>query len=225
MKKTVLFKRRQVWLPTFLGGIVIFFLLTGISLFILRNLAIFLAYSDPVKGDILIVEGWLGESTLLKAFNKFKEGDYQYLITTGGPVKGKINPDYSSYAEKAGAFLVSKYLDKSKLIVIPTPATALNRTFLSAVMVREWFRENEYTVSSFDLFTGDVHARRTHILYKLAFQPDIKIGIIAAAPHGFHLHSWWKTSYGAKSVFTEVAGLVWVTCCFDPGEYESHQEK
>ena len=220
-----LFRRRQIILPTLLGFTVIILLITSISLFILKNMASFLAHNAPVNGQYLVVEGWLGEHALLEALTLYKTGHYQFLITTGGPDNRQINAEYKSFAEKAATFIRDQGFDETKLIVIPTPASAQERTFLSAVMVRNWLAKNKITHLELDVFSGDVHARRTHKLYKMAFGDDAKVGIFAAQANGFELQHWWRTSEGAKSVLTESAGLLWVTCCFNPGEIGSHQEK
>jgi len=220
-----LFRRREILLPTLLGFVIIILFTVAITLIILKNMATFLAHNEPVQGQYLIVEGWLSEPALLEALTTYKTGGYKFLITTGGPDTRHINPLHETYAEQSAAFIQNRGFDDSNLIVIATPASAQNRTFLSAVMVRDWLTANSTVKSTIDVFSGDVHARRTHKLYKMAFADEIKIGIIAAQANGFDLQYWWQTSEGAKAVLTESAGLLWVTCCFNPGKRGSHQEK
>ena len=74
MKNNLFFKCRQVWLPTFLGSILIIVVSLLIIMLALKNLAMFLAYDDPI-------EGWVGKLALLEAINTFKTGQYQYVIT------------------------------------------------------------------------------------------------------------------------------------------------
>ena len=220
-----LFKRRQVLMPTLFGFVVIVLVMATLSLAILKNMALFLAYTAPVQGQYLVVEGWIGEPALLEALTIYKTGKYQFLVTTGGPDNRHIDALHKTFAEQSAAFIRDQGFDDTKLIVIATPASAQNRTFLSAVMVRDWLTENVATTSDLDVFSGDVHARRTHKLYKMAFADNTKIGIIAAQANGFDLQYWWRTSEGAKSVLAELIGLIWITCCFEPGKYGSHQEK
>jgi len=219
----VFFKQRLVWLPTLWGLVIILLILTATVLFAFKNIAFYLAVNKPVAARYLIVEGWLGEPALLEAIQVFNSGAYELLITTGGPDTRRVNPEYNSFAEKSAAFIAESGFDTHKLIIIPTPASAQDRTYLSAVMVRDWF-ESQAISPSITLFSGDVHARRTHLLYQMAFNDDT-IGIISASPNDFDLQSWWQTSAGAKSVLTESAGLVWTWCCFYPGDKGSHQEK
>jgi len=220
-----LFKRRQVWLPTFLGLIVFTVVIATVLNVVFRNIGYFLAQDKPINGQYLVVEGWLAEPALLTAIAQFKQGDYRLLIATGGPDNRHVNPVYATYAEQASAFLSEHGIENKQLITIPTPASAQDRTYLSAVLVREWFKENKLDHANIDLYSGDVHARRSYSLYRMAFADKANIGIIAAEPNNFSLQHWWRTSEGAKSVLAETAGLIWINCCFSPGDYGSHQEK
>lgn len=225
MSKFALFRKRHIWVPTIWGALLILVLLTINSMLLLRQLAVILAPTDPVSDrTYLVVEGWQNEDSLLAALAIFNAEEYQYMITTGGPNSRFLSPVHASYAEQAGAFMLEQGLDAEKLIMIPTPESAQERTYLSAVMVREWLDLKGTELTELNIHTSHVHARRTRSLYQEAF-PNFKIGIYAAIPDSFELHKWWQTSDGAKSVITEVIGNVWVACCFHPGEPGSHYEK
>ena len=119
---------------------------------------------------------------------------------------------------------MSHGLVAEKLVSIPTPASAQNRTYLSAVMVRDWFSQQGIKVNELDVFTQGVHARRTRFLYELAL-PASSIGIYANEPEGYQLPTWWKNSQGAKTVLTEIIGFIWTVYFFEPGAVGSHQER
>ena len=187
----------------------------------LRNLAHYLALTEPMHGDYLIVEGWVDESSLSQAHKVFIKGRYKYLITTGGLDK---HCKLESYAEKSARYFMSKGLPADKIIVIPTPESAQARTFLSAVMVRKWFQERSINDAVLDVFTEAVHAKRTHFLYKLAFRSTADVGVYASVPTRYELPIWWKTSDGAKLTLTELFGFIWAICFFEPAELNSHSE-
>jgi len=193
-----------------------------------KNIAYYLALTKPVHGRYLVVEGWLKQPELDQALKVFSQanGQYKYLLTTGGPDKRFSNASNLSYAEQSAQYFISKGFARENLIVIPTPESAQARTFLSAVMVRDWFDENPHTETiSIDVFTATVHARRTYLLYEMALRSTIDIGIYASTPTDFGLSHWWETSAGAKSVIMELLSLIWTVCFFDPGESGSYQEK
>lgn len=190
-----------------------------------KQLGFFLAKNDPIDGQVLIVEGWLDEYALLKAKTIFEQGKYQLLITSGGPDTGQLNPDYASYAEKAAVFLVRQGLNKQLVKAVPAPASAQNRTFLSAVMVRDWLTREYPQINQFDVVSLGVHARRTQQLYQTAFNDTTSIGIYAVNTKRYRIDQWWKTTEGLKAVLAEVLGIGYNLCCFDPGEKHSHQER
>jgi len=227
MPKELFLKQHTIWLPKW--WVVVLIGITGVCLLLFgaKNVANYLAVSEPKHGNYLVVDGWLETSALDQALQVFHHANnrYKYLVTIGGPDTRSPNLEHLTYAEQSARYFLSKGVDKGRIIVISTPASAQARTYLSAVKLRDWLIEKGKENVVIDVFTGGVHARRTLFLYKLAFRSDIDIGVYAAEPSGFDLKTWWKTSEGAKSTITEFLGFVWVVCFFDPGEYGSHQEK
>lgn len=226
MKFPILFKRRYCYFPTFSGMLFIVVILVFLSGLVAKNFANFLALNVPVSSHYLVVEGWLPKTGLKEALIEFERGDYDLLITSGGPDISEFDLGYLSYAERAGDELLKMGLDPSKLVIAPSPASAQDRTYLSAVMVRNKLAERLKAMpDSINVFSSDVHSRRSYILYKLAFRnTSTQIGIVAANPDRFNLASWWQTSEGAKSVLTEMFGWLWTKCCFVPHEVGSHSE-
>ena len=171
----VLFKKRMLWFPTLWGFLLCSSMIVLCLILLFKNAANYLSKNQQIEAQYLVVEGWLAEPELTEAIDIFQQGDYQLLITTGGPDTSQLKPQYKSYAEKAAAFILNTGFDKNRLIVIPTPASAQDRTYLSAVMVRDWFEQNSFK-PEFDILPEGVHSRRTHVLYKKAFGQNSKIG-------------------------------------------------
>ena len=215
------FKQHNIYLPSF-WLLLLFLIISAASAFYgLRNLAHYLALTEPKNGDYLIVEGWIDENSLNQAHKVFIEGQYKYLITTGGLDR---HCKLESYAEKSARYLISIGLSTEKIIVIPTPESAQARTFLSAVVVRNWLQKRSINNVVLDVFTEGVHARRTYYLYNLAFRSTADIGIYASMPLRYELPIWWETSEGAKLTLTELFGFIWAVFFFEPGELNSHSE-
>lgn len=199
----------------------------GNSIVFDKKCCIFLAKQEPVSANILVVEGWLEPSALSQAYAEFRTGHYDLVITTGGPEAKNFTDQFDSYAEQAAYQLTSLGLSTKNLKVIPTPASAQDRTYLSAVMVRKFIESSPIRdeVKAINVFSGDVHSRRTQFLYQQAFLAlPIPIGIISATPEAFSLDHWWQTSAGAKTVLVELIGWIYAHCCFDLPAMNSHQE-
>ena len=109
------------------------------------------------------------------------------------------------------------------MVAVAAPESAQDRTFLSAVVVRDWLRRQGDTIDAVDLFSGSVHARRSRLVFRMAFGPEVDVGVFAAAPRRYALERWWTTSEGVKAVLGEAISLAWTACCFAPPTPGSHE--
>lgn len=226
MRFPALFRQKQIWIPTISGWILTFALFSGLLLFAGRYVYPFLAPEQPAGARLLAVEGWLQPEELDQAVIRFKVGNYSRIITTGGPVSANLyHPAPVPYAVLARDYLVRRGLPAATVNAVPAPASLKDRTFLSAVMVRTWLEESGQTVAALDVFSSGVHSRRSRAVYRLAFGPDVRIGIIAARPTEYDPDNWWQTSAGAKTVIAETISWLWTELFFRPGPRGSYEEK
>lgn len=218
-------RRREIRVPTLFGWLVLLVSLALTGMLAGRHVHAFLMLNDPApRARLLVVEGWLAEKQLDQAIAAYRRGNYEQVITTGGPVEPRPGCVKStSYAELARDYLKAHGIEDAE--AVPAPASAQDRTFLSAVMAREWMRVSGRRYRSFDLYSGGVHGRRTRLVYGLAFGADVAIGVLSAAPEDYEESRWWLTSAGAKTVLGESISLLWTACCFHPPAPGSHEEK
>jgi DUF218 domain len=227
-----LIRRRLVWLPTLWGVSLMCVVISMLALAAARHLGGYLALNEPALGRdgkgarTLVVEGWLDESELNEAIVAFRRGRYERIVTSGGPIdswqEGVIWP---TFAERAANYLKRHGVADAAVVAVPAPASAQDRTFLSAVVVRDWTRGLEPPADAIDLFSSGPHARRSRLAYRMAFGPEVAIGVLAAAPRRYDVAHWWRTSEGAKAVLGELLSLGWTRCCFWPGPPGSHEER
>jgi len=218
-----LFRRRQVWLPTFAGTLVLLTVALGLCALLLPRLGFDLAPTEPALGvdgrgaRTLVVEGWLDDDDLAGAIPLATSGQYQRVITSGGPIQTwrELQP-WPSYAERAADYLRRHGVRERPVIAVPAPELAQERSYLSAVVVRDWARAEGLSLAAIDVFSAGVHARRSRLVYRMAFGPAVEVGIVAAPPQRYRLDRWWQTSEGAKAVLGELLGLAWTKCCFWP---------
>lgn len=227
-----LVRRRQVWLPTLWG-----WLLLAVATAMLLALFTFaigdwLMLRDPARGAdghgarTLVVEGWLDESDLEQALATVRDGHYERVLTTGGPIESWNDARvWGTFAARAAGYLKARGVLEVPVIAVPAPASAQNRTFLSAVMVRDWARHAGLRLDAIDLYSAGVHARRSRALYRLALGPTVEVGVLAASPRTYDAQRWWASSDGAKTLVGELLGLAWTTCCFWPPPPGSHEER
>lgn len=192
-----------------------------------RHIYGFLAPNEPVPGArLLIVEGWMPRAELDQAVAIFRKGKYDRVVTTGGPIEEwwAATPQMSSFAELAAHYLKTHGLDGADVTAVPAPASAQDRTYLSAVKVRKWIDRQGAGIKAVDVVSAGVHARRTRMMYRQALGPEVKVGIFAAHSSEYDEAQWWKSSAGAKGVMGETISLVWVTLFFRPPEQGSREE-
>jgi len=218
------FRRRQIWLPTWQGALLLVVVVAAASLIAFRHLASYLATNDPVAAHdgrgakTLIVEGWLEEDGLDAAIAVIATGRYQRVIASGGPILDgwREGRSWPTYAERAADYLRRHGVTSIPVVAVAAPEALQDRTFRSAVVVRDWLRRQDDKLDAVDLFSGSVHARRSRLVFRMAFGPEVEVGIFAAAPRRYALERWWTTSEGVKAVLGEAISLAWTACCFAP---------
>jgi hypothetical protein len=226
MSRFSLIRRRQVWLPTLPGLLVLVALVCAAGLLAARCIHPFLAPNDPAPGaSVLVVEGWLEARELDQAIEAFRKGHYQRIVTTGGPIEKW--PELSrttSYAGLAAGYLVQQGLGDVAVTAVPAPASAQDRTFLSAVKLRDWAQREGLVLKALDVFSSGSHARRSRMLYQMALGPRTRVGVLSARPVQYDEEQWWQTSAGVKAVLGETISVTWTICCFYPPPPGSHEE-
>jgi hypothetical protein len=211
-----LLQRREVWLPTVWGWLVFLIVAALLALFVARALYPFLAVNEPSGAKILAIEGWMAPEELDQALDAFRNGGYERAVITGGPVDDWPSRDrYRTAADRAADYLKARGLPPSAIAAAPSPKTAQDRTFLSAVMVREWAKRSGIEVRAIDVFSLGTHTRRSRLMYEKAFGPDVKVGALAARPEQAD-ERWWRTPEGARDVLDQAIAYIWTKLFFRP---------
>jgi hypothetical protein len=102
------------------------------------------------------------------------------------------------------------------LTSVPAPVITRDRTYYSAVAVREWAKRSGLRLEAFDVMSEGPHARRSRLLYQLAFGPQARVGVLATKSYDYDAARWWRSSVGATNVIAQAIDFAWVKCCFRP---------
>src|SRR5213594_2531910 len=176
-----MFDRKERWSLSWRGRLILAFVVVLISVLGFRSLYPFLAITHRANANILVVEGWIHEYGIRAAVTEFRSSHYEHVFATGGPVVGSggyINDFYTSAS--VGAELLKKWgLLDERLEMVPSRVMDRDRTYGSAVALRNWFREHDMVVRSVNVVTEDLHARRTQLLFARALGKRVAVGIIA----------------------------------------------
>jgi hypothetical protein len=225
VKFPVFIRQREIWLPTIWGWLALLLIGAATIVLVARNLHSFLAPNEPVGARVLVVEGWMNSEGLDQAVAAFRSGGYERVVITGGPIESWLEFRHATFAEWAAEYLKRHGLRDASVTAVPTPLSAQDRTFLSAVVVREWAKRSGLAFDALDVFSSGTHARRSRLLYRLAFGPNVKVGVLAARSSDYDADAWWRTSIGARDVIDQAIGLLWVKCFFWPPPPGSHEER
>ena len=215
-----LFNRKERWGLSRRGRLIVASALFLVGALVLKGVYPFLATTHRVNADILVVEGWINEHAIEAAVKEFQSNHYQRVFTTGGPVVGTggyINDFYTSAS--VGADLLKKNgLTNGSVQMVPSRVMDRDRTYGSAVALRNWFRDHNMAVSGIDVVTEDVHARRTRFLFEKALGKNVVVGIIAVPNPDYDWRRWWWYSQGVKNVVSEFAAYLYARLLFFPPE-------
>ena len=221
-----LLKRKERWGLSWRGWLLLTLLGLASASLLFVNVHPFLAVTRRVNTNTLVVEGWVQRYAIRGGAEEFKTGSYERIFTTGGPVAGNggyIN-DYNTSAS-VGAEILKKFGVRDDLVqMVPSRVIARERTYSSAVALRDWFRDHNLAIHSFNLLTEDCHARRTQLLYQEAFGKKVTVGIIAVSNPDYNPKDWWRYSDGVREVIGESIAYIYARFFFYPSVSSSDKE-
>ena len=200
-----LIRKKERWGFTFGGWLLVLVLVGSAALFGVVEVHSFLALNRPVEGDILVVEGWLPSYALEEAVKEFNGKGVSLLIATGGPLaQGHYLIKYTSYAELTAVTLKEMGVDEKMIKAVPAEGVQKDRTYASAVALREWLSASGLKVKGINVVSLGCHARRTWLLFERAFEgEDVEIGVISELNRDYDPERWWGSSAGVRTVIGE----------------------
>lgn len=202
--KKLLFKKTTLYLPSkpaLLFLAISALLLAGIGL---QGLHPFLAKTHYTNAEVLIIEGWLSDNCFQKAIEKTKSTTFKKIVVTGGPIEqGSFLSAYKTYAQLGEATLKALSVSDTALIAIAAPYSRIDRTYASAIALKQWLESSTPGYRSFTLISESTHTRRSLLLFKRALGPGYSIGSIAVNSEDYDPQRWWKSSKGVREVIDE----------------------
>jgi hypothetical protein len=214
-----LFKRQEKWVFTLRGRLLISGALMVLGGVFILKVHPFFAVTDRVDAKYLVIEGWIPNYALEESIAEFKSKPYVKMFTVGADsLKRKNLEEGDSIAVECATRL--KWLGMDMSLVQPVSANInyRNRTYQSAVALREWAERNDVPIKSFNLVTLGPHARRSRFLFEEAFRDQATVGIISIENREYDPNRWWKYSEGVKELIGEGVGYVYARFFFRSGK-------
>ncbi len=212
-------RRRECTLPTWRGWLLVGVAGGAVALGLLHSLHPFLAVTERVEADVLVVEGWVPDFALRAGVEEFNAGKYRRLLVPGGPMeKGEPLSEYRTLAEFGRATLERLGCPTNELRAVPAAKVRQDRTYASAVALRRWLIREGSLPSRLNVLTADAHARRTRLLFEKAFGDEVDVGIIAVPDDRFESARWWRSSMGFRTVIGEAIAYFYSRFLYAPTE-------
>jgi hypothetical protein len=214
-----LLRRRQCLVPTLRGWLLLALGLMALALVGLLGIGPFLAVTDPVRGGVLVVEGWEPDYMLELAIAEFKRDHYAKLFVTGLPLQqGAPLSEYKNHAYIGAATLVKLGMSTNDVQAVPTGNILRDRTYATALSLKHWLREHDMAVTKVNLLTGGPHARRSRLMFEKALGKGVTVGVIAIPADGYDERHWWRSSQGVRNIIDETLAYIYARLLFYPPE-------
>ena len=175
----------------------------------------FLAVQDPVRGGVLVVEGWVTDTVLGQAAGEFQRGGYVVWCVTGEPLdKGGPVKEFGDYAALTVAVYEKAGGTPGALHPVFWEHVQRDRTYASALALKAWLEARGLPTDRVNVVTKGMHARRSRLLYAKAFGPGTRVGVIAVPEDDFDQVHWWESSGGVRSVVDESVAYLYARFFF-----------
>jgi len=213
-----LIERKECWRVTWIGwmGILAFWGL--VLLLFLFAIHPFLAPTKPVVADILISDNCLVDYGLKELSDEFRSKNYSLILCAGGNLQegDPLTEYYKNSAELSAAILMKFGINEKAIVAIPPKPVKKDRTFASALAVKNWLAQNNIQPKGINVFSLGPHSRRSWMLFREAIGEEIPVGIIACENREYDPGRWWKTSSGVRTVLDETIAYIYAKLVFDP---------
>ena len=210
--------RKERWGLSWCGWLIVAVAALSLAWALVRGIYPFLAVTHRVDTKVLVVEGWVPDPVIQAAIHEFKSGSYERVFATGGPVEwsGAYTSDDGTSAIWGFGRLRRGGIASGLIQMVPSRVVGRDRTYNSAVALRDWLHEHNLSVQSINVMTADVHARRTRLLFHEAFGDDVTVGIIAVPNPDYDSRHWWRYSEGVREVIGESIAYSYARFLFVP---------
>ena len=219
-RRWALLNRKERWGLSGFGWLVM--VLGAVLSFFIGVVAIhpFLAITETVPADVLVVEGWIHPYGIKAAATEFESGRAARIFATGGPISGSggYTNDYNTSANVGGEELAAAGIPVTAITIVPSHVSGRDRTYNSALALSDWFDREGGRPQALNVLTEDVHARRTRLLFQEALGSKVKVGIIAIGSPDYDPHHWWQYSEGVREILGEVLAYLYAKLVFYPDE-------
>jgi hypothetical protein len=208
-------RRKEIWLPTWRGGLAAALCLLALVGLIGLTAHPFLAITVRPPPDVLVIDGWIPDYALVEGWKEYQRGHYTTLLTVGGPFRNSLDLDPEDDYADLGAYKLRKYIGPNVPVqAVKCPAEKRDRTFTCALTIKAWLAQHRPGATAVTVVTMGPHARRSRLLYEKALGPKIRVGVVALQSEEYDSRHWWKYSEGVKEIVSEGTAYLYARLFF-----------
>lgn len=201
---------RESWRLSFSGKLTAFLAIGGMAFACLLHLYSFLAITSRVTSDLMVVDGWMPTYVLEQAASAYREGHYQRLLVVRGVYPFDSAELDRTWDDYVAGILVKHGVSRQQITSVLFVGTKRDRTFNSAIAIREWFRQRRQPLHALEVVTLGPHARRSRLIYQRALGGDVEVGVIGLEDPAYDASRWWRSSEGIREVIFEGVAYLYV---------------
>ena len=209
--------RRECWRLSWRGRLLALLVFTVFFATIFFGIHAFLAVSRPLDAELLVVEGWMPAYALDQARMLHTNGHYRRVLVCGAVVPGEwATNSATTFADWGASKLRRLGMPADQIETIRAGDVHNDRTYATAVAVRDWLKTNSGPVKAVNVVSLGPHSRRSRLLFQRALGEEVKVGIISVPDRLYRCDRWWQTSEGVREVIGETIAYVYARFFFSP---------
>ena len=201
-------QRRTIWWPTRWGWATVGLLALAPLLFWWFRGESFLASSQRLPADVLVVEGWISGEGIRASVLEFRLGDYRYVVATGGLTGERWSGKRWNLALEAEEQLLRSGIPRDQVILAGSRETESQRTYEMALSAWQALRDHHIQPKAINVFTRGAHARRSQLIFEKVFGRETEVGVISWIPAAPETERWWNSSERAEDMIKETVGYI-----------------
>ncbi len=218
--KLKLVKKSECYRLTWIGRVLVLLFFTAFLFFLALFIPKFLSQSNPVNGQILVLDGLMPDYAIKAAIDLYESGNYEQVVVTGEILSvGYAIADIKTMAGLSYATFIELGFEADNITSLPTGNVVRNRTFTSALKLNSWIKDNKLNITKIDVLAVGCHAARSKYLFDRALDEHIAVGVVAVEDMGYNGKRWWQTSRGLRTVLSEGLGYLYVRFFFFPRKH------
>ena len=190
-------------------------LLTIFSILILLiafyNMHSYLSLNNPIRAEILVVEGWIDYDYMPIVLEEFNRNNYNRIVVIAGDKiipKEKENFEMMPNAELKAMRLRSLSNYTIKIDLVNSEYVIKNQTFNYIVGFKNWLIRELPNTKSVNLISPSFHARKSYILLRRVLPLSINVGVISTPALSYNPKYWWLSKRGLWIVFKNTISYI-----------------